>query len=239
MNRLSDGFIGIQLELVERHVALGLGSWGSGIGRLTNLRRRLGLSDDRRESTWQSLLRDADDLAALDPIAARLGAVRDELPEPTPEHLRQEWPTCGAFSIQVEGDAARTHFFATDEDDLSPLHPSKLALRQAELDEVLSRVRADTPDLRRVIGGSWLYSLPSYAGLFPAAHLAGARVRRGRDRFNGMSHWGQLVDHRGDLSPARASAFRTRLAAWTGGDLCDVFPTPTLDLDSPIGVFDD
>lgn len=135
MNRLSDGFIGIQLELVERFVALDLGSW-------------------------------------------------------------------------------------------------------AELDEVLARVRADTPGLRRVIGGSWLYSLPSYAGLFPAAHLAGARVRRGRDRFNGMSHWGQLVDHRGDLSPARASAFRTRLAAWTGGDVCDVFPTPTLDLDSPIGVFD-
>ena len=119
MNRLSDGFIGIQLELVERHVALGLGSWGSGIGRLTNLRRRLGLSDDRHESTWRSLLRDADDLAALDPIAARLGAARDELPAPTPEHLRHGWPTCGAFSIQVEGDAARTHFFATDEDEVS------------------------------------------------------------------------------------------------------------------------
>ncbi len=162
----------------------------------------------------------------------------ESLPPAIPEHIANNWPTVGAFSIQITGEVAHTHFFSMDDGDKSPLHSTKLERRRAELRTVIASVRSDHPNLERVAGGSWLYRIPSYASLFPPEHLANAVVRRGRRTFQGMSHWGQFLDHRWNVRPDRADLFRRRVHSWTGDDPCALFPVDTLELSSPISVFD-
>ena len=239
--QLSPGFVSLQLALVDRFVALGCGSWVDGANRVTNLQRRLGLgsaTDPASGHRWVDLLKT---LANLTSAAHRVDAVMDaaaSLPPPVPEHIAHGWPTVGAFSVEIRGRTARTHFYSTDDDDLSPLHPGKLDRRRRELMEVLSVVCDEHPDIERVAGGSWLYSTRSYASLFPPTHVANAVVRRGRTTFHGMSHWGQFVDHRGHLRTEFAERFLQRLETWTGDDPCALFPIATLDVDSPVAAFD-
>ncbi len=103
---------------------------------------------------------------------------------------------------------------------------------------VLAAARQAHPELDRVAGGSWLYSASSYRSLFPEEHIANAVVRRNRQTFRGMSHWGQFLDHLWNLRPERAEEFRRRCATWAGGDPCELFPIDTLEVSSPIAVFD-
>ena len=53
-----------------------------------------------------------------------------------------------------------------------------------------------------------------------------------------MSHWGQFLDHRGMLRTDLVETFQTRLGTWSGDDPCALFPIPTLEVSSPIEVFD-
>ena len=237
---LHPAFIRVQVELVARHVEIGRGGWSDGLDQLTNLQRRLGLGPpgDPPNEVWAGVLAAAEDAAALEPVVDRISGLAATLPVPVPEHLLHAWPTCGAFSVQRDGDLARTHFFSMDVDELSPLHPSKLEQRRNELHAAVAEFRALHPDVRRIKGGSWLYTLDRYAELFPAEHIARAAPRRGRSLFRGMSHWGQFLDHRGEVHEHRIDAFRRRLADWSGGDLCRLFPVPTLEVESPIEVFD-
>lgn len=238
--RLSPGFISLQLALVDRFVDIGAGSRIDGVHRFTNLQRRLGLgaaTDPPSNQTWIDLMAQLDSLAShLDRVDAVMDAV-SSLPAPVPEHIVHGWPTVGAFSVQMSGTAARTHFFSTDEDGDSPLHPSKLERRRWELMEVLSMVCDQHPELERIAGGSWLYSTRSYASLFPEAHLASAVVRKDRTTFRGMSHWGQFIDHRGTMRTALAERFRQLVAHWPGNDACGLFPVHTLEVESPIATF--
>lgn len=237
---ISPDFVALQLALVDRFVGLGRGSWSEGVHQLTNLQRRLGLgepTDPPSGHAWIDLLDRLDQLSTVD---ERLDAVTDALssaPRAVPVHITNQWPTVGAFSVEVTGRIARTHFFSMDDDDISPLHPSKLDQRRDELTAVLAIAFDEHCELERVAGGSWLYSTRSYSSLFPAAHVATAVVRRGCSTFRGMSHWGQFVDHRGNLRPALASRFRHNVQRWTGSDPCGLFPIDTLEVSSPIAVF--
>ena len=231
----------MQLSLVDRFVQLGLGTHADGVDQLTNFQRRLGIGQPNHhpgDSRWNDLLAQIDTAPTHDARVAVVMRTYESLPPAVPEHIARGWPTVGAFSIQVTGTVAHTHFFSTDDDGESPLHPSKLAQRRAELRQVITSARTEHPALARVAGGSWLYRLPSYASLFPAEHLANAEVRRGRRTFQGMSHWGQFLGYRGNIRPDLADEFRRRVAAWTGDDPCALFPIDTLELNSPITVFD-
>ncbi len=236
---MSPGFASLQLRLVERFVALGLGTHADGAKRLTNFRRRLGLrSDSASEPRWADVL-DAIESAAThaDRVAAVMSAWRS-LPPAVPEHIANGWPTVGAFSIETSGPVARTHFYSMDDDNLSPLHPSKLDARRNELRSVLAIVRRSRPEVERVTGGSWLYSTSSYRSLFPVAHVTHAVVRRQRRTFQGMSHWGQFLNHRGQIRRELADEFCARVTRWEGDDPCALFPINTLEVDSPVEIFD-
>ena len=132
----------------------------------------------------------------------------------------------------------RDSFFSMDTDDSSPLHPAKSDQRRHELNAVLSMVRSAHPELTHVAGGSWLYSTRSYGSLFPATHVANARVRRNRTTFRGMSHWGQFLDYRWAVRAHLADEFLSRVRAWQGEDPCLLFPIDTLEVFSPIDAFD-
>lgn len=238
--RLTPEVAALQLSLVDRFTELGLGTRSQGVHRLTNFHRRLGLgspTDPPSNQTWLDLLATLEEAPTPADRVAAVTEMLEALPAAVPEHVAQGWPTVGAFSIQRSGNVARTHFYSTDQDDLSPLHPTKLDQRRQELTEVLAMVCADHPEINRVAGGSWLYSTRSYASLFPVAHAANGVVRRGRDTFRGMSHWGQFVDHRGDLRPDLVSVFAQRVRAWEGSDPCGLFPIPTLEVSSPLDLF--
>lgn len=238
---MSPEFASLQLTLVDRFVQLGLGSPALGVHQLTNFQRRLGVgtpTDPPSNELWIDLLGTIDSVSTHDDRVDAVMAALSSLPPAVPEHIARGWPTVGAFSIEIFGAVARTHFYATDSDDVSPLHPTKLDIRRHELRGVLDAVRQDHPELERVAGGSWLYTTSSYASLFPAAHVDTAVVRRGRRTFRGMSHWGQFLHHRGNLRVDLADQFRDRVRTWTGDDPCALFPIDTLEVSSPLGVFD-
>ena len=240
-DEMSPEFAALQLTMVDRFVELGLGTYSDGVHQLTNFKRRLGLgapADPPVDGTWKALLRVIED-AADQP--SRVDLVMDayrSLPRPVPTHIADGWPTVGAFSIQVSGAVARTHFYVLEHDDTSPFHSSKLALRKQEFDSVFAKVKAENPRLERVAGGSWMYTTSSYSSMFPVAHVANGRVREGQHTFRGMSHWGQFLDFRWRLRENLADEFRQWVAAWTGDDPCGLFPIPTIEVDSPISLFD-
>lgn len=237
---LSPEFASLQLGLADRFVQLQGGSYSAAVEQLTNLQRRLGLGSltEQPNRRWTALLEQLSVAATHDERVNLVMDMAATLPAPVPEHVLRGWPTVGAFSVQVSGRVARTHFFSFDDDGRSPLHPAKLELRRHELRSVLSAAYFAEPSIERVEGGSWLYTTQSYASLFPEEHIRNAVVRRGRWSFPGMSHWGQFVDHTGAIRANLADEFRTRVATWVGGDLCALFPLPTLEVSSPIEVFD-
>jgi hypothetical protein len=239
--QMSPEFASLQLILVERFVQLGLGTLSDGVHQLTNFQRRLGIGTPTDPSTNQMWIELLEKLNTVSTHVERVETVMStfsSLPPTVPEHIARGWPTVGAFSVEISGTVAHTHFYAMDNDDKSPLHPSKLNIRRNELQAVLAAARKNHPELDRVIGGSWLYTTSSYASLFPAEHVTNAVVRRGRKTFRGMSHWGQFLDHRWNLRTDLAEQFRYRVENWTGDDPCSLFPIDTLEVSSPITVFD-
>jgi hypothetical protein len=239
--QMSPEFASLQLMLVDRFVQLGIGTHADGVHQLTNFQRRLGIgtpTDPPSNATWIDLLERINNVSTH---AERVDNVMEgfsSLPPAVPEHVAHGWPTVGAFSIQVFGTVAHTHFYATDDDDKSPLHQSKLEIRRHELQSVLTAARENHPEIELVVGGSWLYTTSSYASLFPAVHVTNSVVRRDRRTFRGMSRWGQFLDHRWNLRTGLAEQFRHRIETWTGDDPCSLFPINTLDVRSPVTVFD-
>jgi hypothetical protein len=238
---MSPEFASLQLILVERFVQLGLGTLSDGVHQLTNFQRRLGIGTPTDPSTNQMWIELLEKLNTVSTHVERVETVMStfsSLPPTVPEHIARGWPTVGAFSVEISGTVAHTHFYAMDNDDKSPLHPSKLNIRRNELQTVLAAARKNHPEIDRVIGGSWLYTTSSYASLFPAEHVTNAVVRRGRKTFRGMSHWGQFLDHRWNLRTDLAEQFRYRVETWIGDDPCSLFPIDTLEVGSRITVFD-
>lgn len=240
-HQMSPDFASLQLRMVDRFVELGLVSYQHGVDQLTNLQRRLGIgspTDSESNPTWLDLVGELSEAASHDERVDIVMSAHSSLPPAVPEHIARQWPTVGAFSIEIVGTVARTHFYALDDDDTSPLAPEKRRIRRQELNDVLAVARSEHPEIERVAGGSWMYSTASYASLFPEAHVANATIRRGRATFRGMSHWGQFLDHRSRLRPNLADEFRRRCRAWTGGDPCLLFPIDTLEVNSPVEIFD-
>jgi hypothetical protein len=238
---MSPEFASVQLTLVDRFVALDLGTCADGVHQLTNFQRRLGLGTPTNPPSggpWLDLVNRLAEQGSHDRRVNTVMAAFEKLPPAVPEHLAQSWPTVGAFSVQVAGPVARTHFFSMDTDSRSPLHPEKDAKRRSELRTVLSTVYADNPQLTHVVGGSWMYTTRSYGSLFPEVHVRNAQVRRNRRTFRGMSHWGQFLNHRWQVRSDLAEEFRARVQTWEGNDPCLLFPIDTLEVSSPITAFD-
>ena len=240
--RLSHAFAKLQLEFASRCVDLGLGTSADALNRLTNLQRRIGFglpNDPPSDSRWLNLLQEVSVAPHTSAAADLVMEAATAAPPAIPEHVVHDWPTVGMFSIQIVDKVARTHFYAEHQGDVSPFHPLKLYERRAELREVLSIVRQQNPGLSWVAGGSWMYSASAYRELFPPSHLASGVVRTDRTTFQGMSHWGQFLNFRGELREDRADEFLTRVSVWDGTNPCGLFPVPTLDVASPIKIFDD
>lgn len=207
---------------------------------VTNLHRRLGMGtpdSDHPSAAWQSL---ADRLDGLDSTADRVACIVEIADRPHPSSYRTSAFHSGPFSIEIRGSIARPHFVPHDDGDgLSPLHPSKLGRRRRDLQSVVAAARCAHPEIERLRGGSWLYNSTSYRSLFPAPYVATATTRTDVFRFQGSSHWGQFLDHRGATKPDLAREFLRRLDVWDGTAPWLLFPLPTLEVEAPISAFEE
>ena len=132
----------------------------------------------------------------------------------------------------------RIHFNPVDvADGVGPLHASKLARRRAEVKEMVQHVVAAYPEAQSLRGMSWLYNLEAYRRIFPAAYTAEAAIITGGIRYEGMSSWGQFLDHRGGVKPNLVESFRARLPDLDPDALWLSFPLPARLAEAPLAAF--
>lgn len=142
---------------------------------------------------------------------------------------------CFSYALQVN-DVLRLHFRPKQPAIWSPLGSDCVDARRRELHGLFSYAKQRISPNAVVVGASWLYNLPAYQRLFPAAYTQSAQPVRGR--FTSMSLWGQFLDYRGDVKPTVRQRFVERLAlASRTTDWNECFPLPVLTTHTPIQAF--
>jgi len=208
------GFFALQIAFARRVARLAGRPFAEALLDATNLYRRLGFGRDfdPTHAAWNAFvagLGEADDAAefALAFHRGRRGAASE-----TPLAA-----SVGCFGAELRPDGCvRLHFRNASEDGASPLARSRVGRRRAELATLFERLRGTVSADAAVVGVSWLYNLPAYARVFPAAYRA--TLRRAPNRFRSMTLWGQFIDRRGFLRPGPARRFRDAVGRLRPGD---------------------
>jgi hypothetical protein len=215
---------------------------GTPLGQLvlsaTNFHRRFGFGDPDRgvSPKWNGYVRE---LALLRDITERVAWTQDFFATAPDETLpaQQRFFGCFGFEQPDAQGVVRIHFIDTDNDDIGPLHRSKVTRRRSDLAEMVAAIRATCPDAATIRGVSWLYHLEAYRRLFPPDYGASRRPAE-PVRLSGMSSWGQFLTHTGAIKPALRDAFLQSF------DTMDVtapwrsFPLPALTVAAPLAVFE-
>lgn len=239
VNPLPDRYLDIQLRFASTIAQRSEADLGDTVLWFTNFARRFGIGKPPMAATRPEWHHYAETLTGLGSPAEQLEwTIEFARDRPTNRAATSSTDVCaGPFSAEVTDAVVRCHFVSTDADDLSPLHPTKRARRKAELVAVFDQVRAAHPEATRVRGVSWLYNTSTYRSLFPPEHIATATRRADLHGFQGSSSWGQFLDHRGEVKHDRADVFVRRLAELDPDRPWLAFPTPTLEVDSPLSNF--
>lgn len=231
-------YVELQLRFARRAAALGKHDLAEAVTKLTNLHRRFGFGDpdEPADERWIRYIDGVDaqpDLSGQVRWTLDFAASNSAVPPPSSAVAR-----AGPFSVHVIDDLLRTHFVPKAADSTSPLHTSRLPLRRSELRAALAAASALCPGARRVRGTSWLYSTKSYCELFPPTHISSATERTEVYEFQGSSAWGQFLDHGGGVKADLAARFVAAVDNYDGTAPWRLFPIPTLNVESPIEVFD-
>lgn len=211
--------------------------------RWTNvyLRLRLGESFDADDPVWRAYvarLPEAADRVDLtyELYLARREAVLPPPPAPAPG------TRVGCFRCELWDEGRlRLHFEDRDDSPHGPLSHQRVEVRRAELGRLFAWVRQHLPEVRAVVGGSWLYNIDAYRRLFPPAYLATA-YPAGEAELRYYSLWGQFLDRHGEVKQEMAAPFLERLG---GGPFADInavagcLPYQVLRLEAPVACFYD
>jgi hypothetical protein len=232
--RYSRAFFELQWRFAERVAAVSGMPLEQALLDYTNFYIRFGLGRefDPKDAVWQMYI---DGLRnALEPAEWTWRFYLTCEPVPPPSLLA----TFGCFSFSDAGDdSIRLHFANAESIDCSPLSHERVGARRAELRALFDHVRQTRPAMRRVLGTSWLYNLPAYRRLFPAAYVETARELA--SRFQNMPLWGQFLDRHGNVRADMQTWFLERIARQSGmADLEQCFPFRALAVDAPMAVFD-
>jgi hypothetical protein len=151
-------------------------------------------------------------------------------------HARQYHPHpfgCFEYHYEAKTRTVGLHFGNLDTSGSGALSRERRAERMSELRALFAAVRRQHPGAETVQGGSWLYNLPAYRGLFPPKYVFTATPVR--PRFTYFDVWGQFLDGKWEVRPQPAQIFRARLArAQTHADLEASFPFWPLAVRGPI-----
>jgi hypothetical protein len=143
----------------------------------------------------------------------------------------------GCFSYaRLSPGRIRIHFHNVEPPDMSPLSPERLDVRLHELRTLSLHAMETEAESSTVVGTSWLYNLPAYRRLFPAAYLES--VTTAGPRFRSMTLWGQFLERDGSLREPSSLIFLDRLACPASLEsLSSCFPLQPLSVEAPISDF--
>jgi hypothetical protein len=209
------------------------------VAHYTNFHRRFGLGKIVDGATHPDWNRYVERLVRLPDHEARLDwtmAFLDQSPE---ESLLPGRVGFGCFAYEAPNaqGMVRIHFGNRETGDVGPLHASRLAVRRAELAEMIAHITREHPDATHIDGGSWLYNLEAYRRLFPPAFGASRKTPYWPLTLHGLSSWGQFVDHRGALKRDIAATFLSRFDALDMREPWKIFPYQVLVTTAPIEAF--
>ncbi|MCB1683668.1 MAG: hypothetical protein R3E82_13840 [Pseudomonadales bacterium] len=240
-SRLRDYF-DLQLRFAEAVAAGTDVDFAEAVTFYTNLHRRFGygrIVDGQVADGWRGYL---GQLTGLDSHDARVALTQaffcSAPPEPLPGGDRQFG--CFGYDVPDGQGVVRIHFGNFDSaDGTGPLDRSKRDRRMSELARMFLMIRRRHRDARTVVGTSWLYHVPAYRRLFPRQYVQAREVLTAGHRFDGMSSWGQFIDHTGRVKAPVRVAFLRNLTRLDPQRLWTVFPYPALRTEAPVEIFHD
>ncbi|MEO8557971.1 MAG: hypothetical protein ABI439_02825 [Rhodospirillales bacterium] len=212
------------------------------VKRFTNLHRRFGLGDPNggdpdheQQPLWDAY---ADRLATMPTLAAQRAWTQEFFLTAPPDALPADQTFFGCFGCvpPEETGIVRIHFGKRDNDELSPLHRSKIEQRKADLARVVAFVNQRYPEATSIKGISWLYNLPAYRWLFPPDYAASVAPVKAV-RLNGMSSWGQVLKNDETIKPELRNALLGNLPAMDIAAPWRSFPLPVMTAQAPLAAF--
>ena len=219
-------YFDIQLRFADRLARLGGIDPVQAVTFYTNLHRRFGFGriiDGRTAEGWRSYVEQLIELRSLEERVAWTQRFYIGAHEEVPPDGERQFGCFGYDPPNREGQV-RIHFGNLDsQNESGPLHHSNIDRRLAELRRMFTHVRRNHTDAVSVLGKSWLYHLPAYRRLFPGGYGESRVILTAGHRFDGMSSWGQFLDHKATVKPEIRDAFLDNL--------------PRLDPDHPYLVF--
>ncbi|WP_321935634.1 hypothetical protein [Paraburkholderia sp. J8-2] len=152
--------------------------------------------------------------------------------------------TVGCFSYAREPHGGvRLHFNAQTDNGMSPLDSRQRAARYVELRALIGHLRSHlgesgcAPGDVLIHGTSWLYNVPAYRRLFPAAYVASAQPVA---RLRAVSLWGQFLDRHGGVRNDAAAMLLERVdRVSTFANLLSCFPLQALAVHASFAAFQD
>lgn len=206
--------------------------------RVTNFHRRFGLGDAPTDgapgAAWQEYARGLEALATHRQRADWTQAFYARSPEEQPAFPDHVFG-CFEFYAGDTNDIVWLHFYNRDAE--GPLSKARASVRRRELESMFAFVRNRFPDARTVEGRSWLYGTEAYRRLFPKAYVRSRVMIESGDRFQGMSRWGQFLDHDGNVKPELKEMFLRNLERLNPDRLWDAFPLASFRVTAPIEIF--
>jgi hypothetical protein len=238
IERLRDWFA-LQLDFAETLAAKSDIPLDEAVTFYTNLHRRFGFgrpAQGKRSAAWDAFARDLVGLTTRDERLACVMELARERFVSWSDPARGRFG-CFAFDPPQQG-AVRIHFSPNDtEGGVGPLSRAKVAKRVNELREMFAFLRAEHPESRVVVGGSWLYHIEAYRRLFPPAYIASLALHTSPSALTGGSWWGQFLDHDQNVLAERVDAFSKNLLHLEPAAAWKVFPMPAMTARAGIDVF--
>jgi hypothetical protein len=205
--------------------------------RYTNLHRRFGLGDIGPEGPhkrWHEYARVLSRLGTHDARANWTQTFYAQAPDESlsfPDHVFG----CFYFHTSHDSEIVRLHFY--NRDPLGPLGKGRIGERQRELARMFACIRQRFPHVTRVEGRSWLYGTEAYRRLFPEEYVRLRMPAENDRRFQGMSRWGQFLDHHDNVKPLLKATFLRNIDQLDASRLWQAFPLPSFRVNAPIDAF--
>jgi hypothetical protein len=203
----------------------------------TNFHRRFGLGDvaaDEPHPSWHEYAGKLSRFGTHDERSGWTQAFYAQAPEEKrsfPDHVFG----CFYFHASSESEIVRLHFYNLD--PLGPLSKARAEQRRRELADMFACIKRRFPHASQVEGRSWLYGTEAYRRLFPEAYAGSRTVMQSGTRFQGMSRWGQFLDHDDNVKPALRETFLGNIDRLDTNRLWQAFPLPSFRVSAAIDVF--
>ena len=226
-------FFDLQLQFARKVSSITGIPFAEAVGQFTNIYVRLALGNqfDPANPDWARFVTDlstARDQAEMTHAAHR-GRLHLPVGEPSAAAV-------GCFSFALSGQHhVRLHFHAGEDLLKSALSDEKQSERQCDLTSLLSILKSTRGGEVCVVGASWLYNLPNYRHLFPAAYLASLQPIK--HPYQRLPLWGQFLNRDRSLREEARSRFLPSVAKASNLlELASCFPFSVLATTSPASV---